>query len=324
MVLKFGIMGCGLIAIKMAETISKMSDRVCKFACASRSAEKAKEFAQKYGFEKSYGSYEELCKDPDVELIYCATPHSEHYNNAKMIIKYKKNCLMEKAFTVSARQAKEVLELAKKEKVLFAEAIWPRYMPSRKMIDDLIKSGKIGKPKLLTANLGYPIAHIERIYKPELAGGALLDVGVYAINFCLMCFGNDYKELQSTCLKFDTGVDSTTSMLFNYGDKIANLHCNTSCKTDNFGIIYGTEGSIVVQNINNPEWIELHDKNFNLISKTNVPEQITGYEYEVDCCINALKKGLLECPEMPHSETIFLMETMDKVRSQIGVKYSHE
>ena len=164
--MKVGIMGAGKIAATMAQTINGMKHpEVELYAIESRSLEKALDFAQKNNVTKAFGSYEEMLKDPDVDLIYIATPHSEHYSNIKLCIQYKKAMLVEKAFTANACQAEEVLALARSNHVFITEAIWTRYMPSRSIIDKLIEIGTIGKVHSIQANLGYPIFQIDRIFK---------------------------------------------------------------------------------------------------------------------------------------------------------------
>ena len=146
-------------------------------------------------------SYEALCEDPEVELVYIATPHSCHYENMELCIRHKKPVLCEKAFTMNAGEARKIMELAEQEQVFAAEAIWTRYMPSRQMIREVVDSGIIGKVSVLTANLSYPISGKERIMRPELAGGALLDIGVYGLNFALMHFGTDIERMESSDLQ---------------------------------------------------------------------------------------------------------------------------
>ena len=206
------ILGCGSIAHTMARTLAAMRDAgeaVCLYAAASRDLARAEAFAREEGFIKAYGSYEEMAADPAVDLVYVASPHSHHAEHMKLCIAHGKAVLCEKAFTANAAQAREVLDLAREKGVLVAEAIWTRYMPSRKIIDELIASGTLGDVKLLTANLHYAIDHIRRIREPELAGGALLDVGVYPLNFCSMFFGNDVVNMESTVQLMDTGVDAS-------------------------------------------------------------------------------------------------------------------
>ena len=158
--MKIGILGAGGIAVQMAKTVAGMKD-VENYAVAARSLERAQAFAEKYGFSKAYGSYEEMLADPQVDLVYIATPHSHHYLHAKMCLEAGKNVLCEKAFTVNADQARKLFALAKEKDLLITEAIWTRYMPSRKMIDDIISSGVIGEVTAVTANLNYAISEVE-------------------------------------------------------------------------------------------------------------------------------------------------------------------
>ena len=321
------ILGCGSIARTMAATLRGMRDAgeaVCLYAAASRDLARAQAFAAQEGFEKAYGSYEEMAADPLVDLVYVASPHSHHAEHMKLCIEHGKAVLCEKSFTGNARQAREVLALAKEKNVLVAEAIWTRYMPSRKIIDDLIASGAIGEPKLLTANLHYAIDHVRRIREPELAGGALLDVGVYPLNFCSMFFGNDVVRMESSVKLMDTGVDESESFSFYYADgREAHMHAGTVCRSDRRCSICGTKGYIVVENVNNPEKITLYlaQEDHKIEHDIPIPAQISGYEYQVRACMKALESGAIECPDMPHSETIRVMELMDALRAQWGVKY---
>ena len=204
--MKLAILGPGGIARSMA-TAAKGLPEVELYAVGSRTYEKAKAFAEEWGFEKAYGSYEEMLSDPQVELVYVATPHSHHYQYAKMCLEHGKHVLVEKAFTVNAVQAEELIRMSEEKGLLLAEAIWTRYMPSRKMIDDLVESGVIGKVTSLTANLGYVLPHVERLQEPSLAGGALLDLGVYPINFALMVFHGQVEKVTSTAVMSPKGID---------------------------------------------------------------------------------------------------------------------
>ena len=322
--MKIGILGAGKIASIMAQTINQMEGATC-YAVAARHKERAEAFAQTYGFEKAYGSYEALVKDEEVELIYIATPHSHHYEHAKLCIEHGKAVLCEKAFTRNAKEAKELLALAKEKGVFITEAIWTRFMPSRKIISDLLISGVIGKPMTLTANLGYLIAHKERIAEPALAGGALLDIGIYPLNFALMVFGNDFEKITSTAILSEKGVDLQNSITLSYKTgEMAVLNSTALALSDRQGIISGDKGYMVVENINNCECIRIFNLERQEIKSIKVPQQITGYEYEVEAAIQAIKAGKLECEEMPHQETIRVMEIMDTLRKEWGVRYPGE
>lgn len=318
------IMGAGNIAGVMAETIGKMKNVRC-YAVGSRNKDKAVEFARKFGCKKAYGSYEELAADKKVDLVYIATPHSEHYENARLCIENGKAVLCEKAFTANAAQAEALLAFAEEKKVLITEAIWTRYMPMLKTIREVLASGAIGVPTMLTANLGYVINGVARMTEPALAGGALLDVGVYTLNFASMLFGTDVKKVSSVCTYTKTGVDEQNSVTMVFEDgKMAVLNSSMLSLSDRKGIIHGTKGFAVVENINNYESMTVYDTDYKKVAKYNRPKQISGYEYEVEACIRALEAGELECPEMPHAETIRIMKLMDSIRYEWGIKYPFE
>lgn len=319
-----GIMGTGNIAGVMAATVKKMKN-VTLYAVASREQVRADVFAGKYGCKKAYGSYEELVLDKKVDLVYIATPHSEHYENMKLCIENGKPVLCEKAFTANAVQAEEILKLAKEKGVLVAEAMWTRYMPMLETIRKVLGSGVIGEAKMLTANLGYVINGVKRLQDPALAGGALLDVGVYTLNFASMIFGDEIEKVNSFCTYTETGVDEQNSMTLQYRDgRVAVLNSSMISQSDRMGIIHGTKGYAVVNNINNFESISVYDTNYQQIAVYKRPKQISGYEYEVEACIRALEKKETECAEMPHSEILRMMKLMDSLRKEWGIVFPFE
>ena len=322
--MKIGILGAGGIARKMAETLMQMGE-VEGYAIGSRDLHKAQEFAAEFGIEKAYGSYEELAADPDIDLIYIASPHSHHFEHAKLCIENGKGVLCEKAFMANARQAEEIVKLAKEKRVFMAEAIWTRYMPSRKMIDDIIVSGEIGKITSLTANLGYDVVGVPRITDPDLAGGALLDVGIYPLTFASMVLGDDIVSMTSTCTKTQTGVDGQNAMILEYPEGVlAVLHSGVLAATEQYGIVYGTDGYLIAKNINNVDCIEIYTPDRKLRKSLEVPKQITGYEYEVLACKKAMEEGRLSCEEAPLEQSIHMMEVMDALRNQWGIRYPFE
>lgn len=318
---RIGIIGCGWIAEKMAITLQGM-EKVEAYAIASRDLNKAETFAQKWNFTRAYGSYEEMLDDELVDLVYIATPHSHHYAHTRLSLLKGKPVLCEKAFTANAKEAEELLQLAKEKNLFLTEAIWTRYMPLSQTICELVDNGAIGRPQLLTANLCYPNYHKERMHKPELAGGALLDLGVYTLNFAAMVFGTDIIRTTSACIKTDTGVDAQNSITLEYADgKMAILCSSQMAKSDRQGIISGDKGFIIVDNINNPQKVSVYDSDYQLTAVYNCPPQITGYEYQVYASIEALENGWLESPFMPHQETLRIMRQMDELRKEWGVIY---
>ena len=269
-VYKIGIMGCGHIAEKMAATLNAMEGVECH-AVASRNKDKARAFAEKWHFAKAYGSYGELADDAETDLIYIATPHSQHFDNACMCIGKGKPVLCEKSFTANAAQAEKLLKLAEEKGVFITEAIWTRYMPLSVKMQQLLQEGAIGRPHMLTANLGYDIDDKERIRLPELGGGALLDIG--------------------------------------------------DAQTDRQGVIAGDKGYMIVDNINNPASLRIVDTDYHTVARHEAPPQITGFEYQVEACMEALANGWTESPYMPHRETLRIMRLMDALRKEWGVVY---
>ena len=318
--MRVGIIGAGWIAEKAAITLNGLTD--CEaYAIASRTKEKAEAFAEKWKMRKAYGSYSELIADPSVDLVYVATPHSHHYDVTREALLAGKPCLVEKAFMANLRQAKEIVELARERRVFLAEAIWTRYQPVVKMMRELIGS-RIGTPRLVTATLGYSMGDKPRIMRADLCGGALLDLGVYALNFVRMFFDAGIVSINSQCVKSETGMDLTNAMTLVLSDGVlCNLQSSAACVGDNIGVIAGTEGNLIIDNINNPHKITVNGPDRTYIETIHVPQQITGYEYQFIACRQALIDGLLEPKEMPLEETLYVMQLMDGLRKEWGVKY---
>lgn len=318
---KVGIIGAGWIAEKMAEALAPLED-YCVYAIASRSIGKATEFAGRWNIPKAYGSYEDMVKDNDVDLVYIATPHSHHFPHAMLALNAGKPVLVEKAFTANAAEAEELIETARSKGLFITEAIWTRYMPLSHKVKEIMESGIIGKPRVITATLCYMMEFKERILRPDLCGGALLDLGVYALNFARMYFGTDIVRTVSNCHMGPTGIDLQECISLSYADgKMANLQAGTLCLNDRQGIINGTEGYIRVDNINCPEVVEVY-RNYELVGRYVKPEDmVNGYEYQVIEAHRCIEAGLPESPMMPHQETLDIMKQMDGLRKEWGVVY---
>lgn len=317
--MNFAIIGAGHIAKLMAQTINDLhNDEINLYAIASRSINRANKFKDEFNVEVAYGSYEELVKDEKVDLIYIATPHSHHYEQALLCIEHKKHILVEKAFAANVDEAAEIIARAEENKVLVTEAIWTRYMPSRKIIKEAIESGVIGKIHSLRADLCYPVGYKERNKFKHLCGGALLDLGIYCINFALMCFDERIKSINGFCTYNEEGVDDTDNIFIEFKDgKHAQLYASQEVASARMGYIYGENGYIAVTNINNPEKIQIFNKNHELIEDHFIPEKVTGYEYQVLECLQMIKENKIECPSMPHDDTIYVMNILDRIRKEI-------
>lgn len=320
-ILRVGIVGTGWIAEKAAITLQGLA--LCQaYAVGSRTQEKAAAFAARWNIPKAYGSYDELIADPDVDLVYMGTPHSHHYDVTRQALMAGKPCLVEKAFMANYWQAEAVVQLARQRQVFLAEAIWTRYQPVVAMVRQLISSGRIGQPRLVTATLGYSMGNKPRIMRPDLCGGALLDLGVYALNFVRMFFPAPITSIDGHCVKSSTGMDLTNAITLTLADGVlANLQSSAACVGDNIGVIAGTEGNLIIDNINNPQRITLNGPDRTYVETLQVPQQITGYEYQFLSCRQALLDGLIEPSEMPHEETLYIMQLMDQLRQQWQVCY---
>ena len=319
--MRVGIIGTGWIAEKAAITLNGLSD--CEaYAVGSRKKETAEAFAAKWNIKKAYGTYAELMADANVDLVYVGTPHSHHYDVTRAAIEAGKPCLVEKAFMANARQAKDIIHLAHERGVFLAEAIWTRYQPAVGIIRQLIADGRIGEPHLITATLGYSMGNKLRIMQPDLCGGALLDLGVYALNFVRMFTDSDIDTIDGYCVKSETGMDMTNAITIVLKNGIlANVQSSAQCVGDNIGVIAGTEGNLIIDNINNPQTITVNGPDRTYVETIRVPQQITGYEYQFLACRDALAEGLLEPCEMPHAEMLYIMQLMDSLREKWGVRY---
>ena len=334
--MKLGIIGSGYIAAKMAEAVKALEKNnmgVEAYAVASRDLTRAQQFAKENGFQKAYGSYRELAEDPNVDLIYIATPHSEHYSNILLCLECGKNLLVEKAFTANALQASEVTALAKEKGVFLCEAMWTRFLPAVQMIKERIAKGTIGKVQSIEADFSQPISHVERLQNPALAGGTLLDLGIYSLTFSDLFLAdpqiggpdNGIVKNVNKCVKFRTGVDATDWIDLTYQNgQVAHLKPSMVAPLHNEGFIYGSNGFIQVQNLNDMESFQIFDAAGTLVEKVTPPRIANCYEYEVLACKKALEEGRKECCEMPLSKTMQMMTLMDGLRQNWGVVYPFE
>jgi predicted dehydrogenase len=318
--MNIGIIATGRMAGTAADTLSKMQDAKC-IAVASRTIEKAQAFAKEHGIERAYGSYSELLNDKDVDLVYVATPHSMHYDITMEALRTGKPCLVEKAFMANHRQSKEVIDLAHKNKVFVAEAIWTRYQPAVEIVREMMK--RIGTLRLISANIGYNMVWRKpKLLQPELCGGALMDVGVYGLNFVRMFCEEEVTKIGGCCTQSDTGMDLSEVITLSLANGVmATIQATANATSSNRGVLTGTEGFIVVDNINNPQLISLYAPDRTLVEDIHVPQQITGYEYEFSACKEAIENHQIETAFMPHDETLRIMQLMDTLREQWGVRF---
>lgn len=322
--IKWGILGCGSIANAHAAALSETPDAEL-WAVGSRTETKAKQFAKKHQSYRSYMSYKELAEDPDVQAVYIATPHPMHCENTLLCLDNGKAVLCEKPFAVNAREARKMVETAREKRLFLMEAMWTRFFPIMHRVRDEIAKGTIGKVRIVTADFGFRAGYDpkSRIFDPHLGGGALLDVGVYAISFASMILGKP-SSIASTMKEAGTGVDAQSAYVFGYrSGEIAILYSSVEANTPWEATIVGEEGRI---RIHSPFWkpsqmtITTQEGN----QEVNVPYDGNGYRFQVEEVGRCIRENLTESPIMPLDETVSIMETMDEIRKQWGLKYPSE
>lgn len=316
------ILGLGGIARKMAATVNNAEYAVL-YAAASRTAEKAKAFAEEFGAVKAYGSYEEMADDGNVDLVYIATPHAFHAENAIMCLNHGKHVLVEKPLAVNAEQAEKVFALAEEKGLFAGEAMWSRFQPIQKRINEILNSGVIGEVTQVTAFTGGEMTNVKRLAEPELAGGALLDVGIYPLNFASMAIDEPVERMDTNAEISEKGVDLQNAFVLTYkSGKMAVLGSSMVSEMDSRGVIYGTKGRIEADFIIDIEKITVCSGGKREV--TERPPQITGFEYELEAAVKAIECGAAQTEEMPHKETVKMLRIMDALREKWGVRYPFE
>ncbi len=322
----WGIIGCGSIAAKFAEGLGVLDDAELT-AVGSRTEDKARAFAKKHNAKRAYGSYEQLAKAPGVDVVYVATPHPFHMENTILCLEHGKAVLCEKPFAMNARQAERMIDAAKKANVFLMEAMWTRFIPLTVEIRRLIENSAIGPVRFFQADFGYATDRgaQSRALNPHLGGGALLDVGIYPISFASMLFGAQPSKITSQAQIGKTGVDEQSGYLFTYdGGGFCVLSSAVTTKTPGRAVIAGDDGLIKIHlpfHRAEKATIVTPDNKETVIEK---PIEGNGYNYQAAEVHNCLRQGKLQSDIMPLKESLAIMETMDKIRQQWGLRYPCE
>ncbi len=314
---KWGIIGTGKIAHTFA-TALKHDENAQLCGVASRTAEKAESFAKEFGFEKSYGSYKEFAEQSDAEIVYIATPMSSHFDDAVLCLENGKNVLCEKSLTVHAQETKELLALAEKKGLFFMEAMWMKCRPVYRKMKEWIASGKIGEIEYIKADFSnyIPYDPNDRLFREDCGGGCLLDLGVYPLTLAHDLLGMPDEIVYDAHMRY--GVDISNSIRLRYKNgAFVSADNGFEVQLSNNAVISGSKGYIILGN-----WFHctcegtLYSKDGKEIEKFVHPDAINGYEYEVEEVHRCLEKGLKESTLVPHSDTIAVMELMDRLRKQ--------
>lgn len=321
--INWGIIGTGAIANTFATALVGIEE-VNLYGVASRTLNKAKGFAAKYGIEHAYGNYENMIKDPEIDVIYIATPHTEHFTNAKACIMAKKHVLCEKPISINREEAAMLADLAKENNVFLMEAMWTKFLPATACVKEWIDSERIGAIQFMDLNFGFAaeLDYDARLFNPELGGGALLDVGVYPIQYATFLMNRLPDSIQSTMHFGLSGVDEITSVTFSYKEgTIALLNSSITTRIGANACIIGTKGKIVVEDFYMAQKAHLYDEENNLLETFFEPFPTNGYEYEAMEVNRCIQEGLLESPRNPLKKTIEIMEILDSIRKKWNLIY---
>jgi predicted dehydrogenase len=321
--IRWGILGTGKIAKALATALKELPDAELA-AVASRSIDSATSFAGEYGVTRAHGSYQALADDPDVDVVYIATPHPMHHENALMCLRGGKALLVEKAFTVNRREADEIVALAREKKLFVMEAMWSRFQPAIVEAKRLVEAGEIGAVANIQADLGFmaDVGPGHRLFNPELGGGAMLDLGIYPLSVSSFFLG-PVKEVQAISELGATGVDVQTNFVLRHeGGGLSSCATSLRARTGATLTIGGSKGFLRLHSrFHHSETftIELNDGSRR---EVHLPRLGNGYPHEAMEVNRCLRAGLLESPSMPLDETLALMSVMDEIRAQTGVRYA--
>ncbi|SHH98200.1 Gfo/Idh/MocA family protein [Clostridium grantii] len=325
MKIKWGILAPGGISHSFVKGLKSLEDAEI-YAVASRSEERAKEFGEKYDIEKCYGSYEELINDEQVEVIYIATPHNFHKKYSIECLKAGKAVLCEKSVAMNTEELEEILACAKQENVFFMEAMWTRFLPITEKIIEIIKEGTIGDIKMMRTDFSFnaPYKPEQRLFNAKLAGGALLDVGIYPISYSSMFINGDVTNIKSSAYIGETNVDEQDSALLSYENgEMASLTFGLITDGSKDSWIIGTKGKIYIPNFWYAEKAEIYKGN-EKIKEINLPHNVNGYEYEAQEVMSCLKDGKIESSKRTWNDTLKVMKIMDSLREEWKLEYPTE
>ena len=322
--IRWGIIGTGRIAHKFAKALVNCENAV-PLAVASRTRQKADDFAAEYHFQKAYGSYAELAQDPEVDVVYIATPMSAHYHDAKLCLENGKHVLCEKSVTLNSQQLEELLELAKRNGLFFMEAMWMKCRPVYRKAIEWIREGKIGNICCIKADFCnlVPYNPDDRLFRADCGGGALLDLAVYPLTLA-----HDVMGVPSSVKAYAhvrNGIDLSNTILLQYDDAFAAVESSFEYPSRNHAMISGSEGMILFgDGFHHANEVHLYDRSLHLIETYTAEDRINGYEYEIEEVMRCLRNGLQDSMLVPQRATLEVMQIMDECRKQWRMQFPGE
>ncbi len=326
---KWGIIGAGNIAKKMADALEITPNcQLC--AVASKTPSKARMFADENRIKNAY-NYQEIVNNREIDIIYVATTHNFHFDNAKLALEHGKHVLIEKPFTVNAKEARELVRIAREMNLFLMEAMWVRFLPSMTMLKNKIQNYEIGEVKLFNISFGSFVTteYEKRLKDPALAGGVTLDMGIYPISFVCYLLGELPIDIKSMTRFSDLGVDEISNYMFRFPSGcLTNICTSYNLKMRNEAIIYGSKGFIEFPQFMVGERLTIfkHEGTNNIQDTIEVHENnhSNGFIYQVEEVVHCIQEGKLESEIISLNETIGIMEVMDKMRNEWGFIYPFE
>jgi len=322
--INWAILAPGNIAKKFATALQGVDDANL-YSVASRNIERAQAFADEFGFETVAHDYESLINDPKVDVIYIASPHTFHAEQSIACLNAGKAVLCEKPMSVNAAQAQTVFDAAKANNTFYMEAVWTRFMPSLDKVRELISSGAIGEVQTAQASFGIdvPFNQTHRLYDKSLAGGALLDVGIYTITFAQWLMQKMPEKITASAVLGRTDIDQRTSISLRYSEgQLITLNCAIDSRSNHEAWIFGSKGRIRMPSFWQCQEIMLEtDEGETIIP---MPHRINGYEGEIEETNRCLREGKIQSERLSWAESLSIMQIMDEARQQIGLRYSED
>ncbi|CAH0766409.1 unnamed protein product [Diatraea saccharalis] len=330
MTIRWGIVSAGKIGhdfVNAMNTFPDKGDQVIT-AVAARDSQRAAEFAKLHNIPKVFENYEALAQSKDIDIAYVGVLNQDHYNISKLFLENGKHVLCEKPLCLNFKQAQSLLSFAKKKKLFLMEAVWSRFSPAYLALEEEIKSGKLGEIKHVDVNFGTPIGKVDRVTKKDLGGSAILDIGIYVLQFAQFVYKTEPVKITATGILNENGVDIVDTVVLEYecGGR-AVLNVDTRVKLWNKATVVGTKGRATIEEPfhfpkkfvhvdGTVEDFPRHSSNLHYNF-----ENSAGLVYQTLEVVKCLREGLLESPRFPHSESLILAKLEDAVRKQVGVHY---
>ncbi len=321
---KITLIGTGEMGHNLTKTLSEMESYVEKYGIMGRNEDKTNKFKEKFGFTKVFKSIEDIVEDSQTDLVYIATPHTLHLEQTKTFLQNNIPVVCEKPITVNSKQFLELMSVSKQHQTTLVDASWIRYLPFINQVKELAKKHELGQLKQINASIGIQKQDEDRMINPELAGGALLDVGLYPVTYVCGFNETEVKEVKALSTFTETGVDQSTIVLIKFEDEmLASLQCSIGSilsDTQTFGYEHG---KIEVFGMPDMSLIKVYESNEEVL-EIEIKLDKDGYQYQLDEAFEAIENNQIEPKSLPHRESLKVMRILDEIRSQIGLVYPFE